>query len=350
MKTIAKKFILSISILLSLSDLHAQEIKSVGVPYVQNYLKSEYLSGNQNWAVAKDDKGVMYFGNAEGLLTYDGGYWQLYKMPDKQIVRSVATGPQGRVYVGAFGEFGYWATIKGRFTYTSLSALISKKEGVKDEIWKIYVDNKRVIFQTFSKIYIYENGKINVITGPGPFLFMHKVAGNIYVEALNKGLYQLKGSKLVALNNTGRIIPSEILSILPYRAGKLLIGTSKSGLYLYDGQRFTPFNSPANSFLTTQQLNNGCQLLNKYYAYGTILNGIIIIDELGNIVQRINKAHGLQNNTVLSLFTDKSENLWAGLDNGIDRIELNSPLYFYFDKSGQFGTVYSSIIYGKNIY
>jgi DNA-binding CsgD family transcriptional regulator len=38
------------------------------------------------------------------------------------------------------------------------------------------------------------------------------------------------------------------------------------------------------------------------------------------------------------------------LDNGIDRIEVNSPLYFYFDKTGRFGTVYSSIIFNKRIY
>ena len=331
-------------------SLQAQEIKSIGVPYVQNYLKSEYLSGNQNWAVARDAKGVMYFGNAEGLLSYDGGYWQLHKMPNRQIVRSVATDKLGRVYTGSFGEFGYWSIIKGEFTYSSLVSLIPDNQGIKDEIWKIYATESRIIFQSFSKIYIYEKGKINVISGPGTYLFMHQVGNHYYVEALGKGLQELKGNKLIPLKNTGTIFPSEILSILPFKDNKLLIGTSKGGLYLYDGQEFKVFESPVNSFLKVYQLNNGCQLLNKYYAYGTILNGIVIVDEDGNIVQRINKAHGLQNNTVLSLFTDQNENLWAGLDNGIDRIELNSPLYFYFDKSGQFGTVYSSIIYGKNIY
>jgi ligand-binding sensor domain-containing protein/DNA-binding CsgD family transcriptional regulator len=349
MKTFIKLFLLPIFFLMLPIVLLSQDIKSIGVPYVQNYLKSEYLSGNQNWAVAKDDKGVMYFGNAEGLLSYDGGYWQLNKMPNKQIVRSVATG-DGKVYVGGFGEFGYWSMQKGRFTYSSLISLIPNVKGINDEIWKIYTDNKRVIFQSFSKIYIYENNKIEVITGPGIYLFLHKVRSHFYIESLGKGLFELKGTKLIALKNTGTISPSNILSILPYKNDQLLIGTSKGGLYIYDGQQYSVFNSPANSFLKTYQLNNGAQLLGKYYAYGTILDGIIIIDESGNIVQRINKSHGLQNNTVLSLFTDNSQNLWAGLDNGIDRIELNSPLYFYFDKSGQFGTVYSSITYDNNIY
>ncbi|RZK80300.1 MAG: transcriptional regulator [Pedobacter sp.] len=347
MKFTTRHYILFIVFLWIASAVQAQDIKSIGVPYVQNYLKSEYLSGNQNWAVAKDAKGVMYFGNAEGLLTYDGGYWQLNKMPNKQIVRSVATG-NGKVYVGGFGEFGYWSMKSGKFSYTSLVSLI--KDGIKDEIWKIYTDQERVIFQSFSKIYVYENGKIAVLNGPGIYLFLHKVANRFFVESLGKGLFELKGRKLVPLINTGKVSPYDILSILPYKDGKLLIGTSKNGLYLYDGQQYSVFNSPANALLKTFQLNNGSRLLNKYYAYGTILDGIIIIDEQGNIIQRINKWHGLQNNTVLSLFTDDSQNLWAGLDNGIDRIELNSPLYFYFDKSGQFGTVYSSIIFGNYIY
>src|SRR5690606_37093115 len=74
------------------------------------------------------------------------------------------------------------------------------------------------------------------------------------------------------------------------------------------------------------------------------------LDTAGRIVQQVNKAGGLQNNTVLSLFADADQNLWLGLDNGIDRIELNSPLYFYFDKTGTFGTVYSSIIHQDKIY
>src|ERR1700744_6619909 len=142
---------------------------------------------------------------------------------------------------------------------------------------------------------------------------------------------------------------SGVLSVLPLSGNRFLLGTARNGLFIYDGKQIKPWNNQANDFLKTYQLNNGV-LLGKYVAYGTILNGIVIIDTLGNVVQHINKSSGLQNNTVLSLFTDPEQNLWAGLDNGIDRIEVNSPLYFYFAKTGKFGTVYSSIIFNKKIY
>ncbi len=331
-------------------ETQADPIKSTGIPYVQNFPKSLYQSGNQNWSVAKDKQGILYFGNTQGLLTYDGKYWNQYVMPDKQIVRSVAADDKGRIYTGAFGEFGYWSVKSKKLVYSSLTGLIPKGQPFTDEIWKIYIDGERVLFQSFSTIYSYSKGKITVIKAPGSFLFLQKAGNRFLIEVLKKGLYELKGNELIALPHSNPKSPDNMLSILPYKDGKLLIGTSKEGLFLYDGQSYVPFQTEANSFLKTFQLNNGILFDGNYYAFGTILNGLIILDDQGKIVQRINKSGGLQNNTVLSLFSDNDKNLWTGLDNGIDRVELNSPLYFYLDKAGQFGTVYSSIIYQNNIY
>ncbi len=333
-----------------LSHAFAIEIQSIGVPYVQNYPKSLYLSGNQNWSIAKDKNGLMYFGNAEGLLTFDGKYWQQYKMPNRQIVRSVATDGNGQVFTGSFGEFGYWNYKNKRLIYHSLIHLIPKPHQIKDEIWKIHVIGKSVIFQSFSTIYIYENKKVFVVKPTNAFLFLQKAGDRLFAEVLGKGLFELKGKTLIPILGSEILGNTGILSILPYKKNSLIIGTSKNGLFILDDNKFRPLNSEANQFLKTYQLNNGVKILNKYYAYGTILNGLIIINEEGRVVQKINKSSGLQNNTVLSLYADNEQNLWAGLDNGIDRIELNSPLYFYFDKAGQFGTVYSSLIVKNKIY
>jgi DNA-binding CsgD family transcriptional regulator len=343
-------FLFYVFLLVIPADLFASDIQSIGVPYVQNYPKSSYLSGNQNWSISKGKNGLMYFGNAEGLLLFDGKYWQQYKMPNRQIVRSVATGPNGEIFTGSFGEFGYWSYQNKRLTYSSLIKLIPKPYQINDEIWKIYVIGKKVVFQSFSTIYIYENKKISVVKPSEPFLFLHQVGKRLFAEVLGKGLFELQDKNLIRLPGSELLGSTGILSILPYKNNSFLIGTGKNGLFIYDGKTFSPLASSANSFLKTFQLNNGVKILNRYYAYGTILNGLIIIDENGTVVQRVNKSSGLQNNTILSLYADDEQNLWAGLDNGIDRIELNSPLYFYFDKAGQFGTVYSSLIVKNKIY
>lgn len=330
------------------------DIKSFGVPYVQNYTKNVYQSGNQNWAVSKDPgNGVMYFGNGEGLLVFDGRYWQQYVMPNHLIVRAVAADGKGRVYAGGFGEFGYWSfNSQGKFVYKSLTGLVPKQHRLKDEIWKIHVSGSKVYFQSFASIFIYENGKIEAVKAEQPnfFLFTFKVRDRVFAEVMLKGLYELKERKLELIKGSEIIGTSGVLSVLPFGEDKFLIGTAKNGLFLYDGISVQPWGNQANNFLKAYQLNAGAVIMGRYFAFGTILNGIVILDERGRIVQRINKTSGLQNNTVLSLYSDDEQNLWAGLDNGIDRVELNSPLYFYFDKKGDLGTVYSSIIHDKRIY
>lgn len=331
-------------------NIAAEDIKRIGVPYIQNYSKDIYASGNQNWSITRDKQGVMYFGNGEGLLSYDGKYWKQYEMPGRQIVRAVAADRQGRIYVGSYAEFGYWSIKGNRMQYTSLKGLVPDQHALNSEIWKIYCAGDRTIFQSFSAIYIFQHNKVTVVNHPGSLLFLHQVGKRYIAEVLGQGLFELQGNRLVALRNSGTINPTDVLSILPFNAGQLLIGTRKNGLYLYDGQSFRPFKTQADEFLRRYQLNNGTKISTKYYAYGTILNGLVIIDETGAVIQRISKSSGLQNNTVLSILVDQEQNLWVGLDNGIDRVELNSPLNFYFDKVGQFGTVYSSLIFEGNIY
>jgi len=348
------KYILNYLYLFSLicisQQAYSADIKNIGVPNVRNFTKNIYQSGNQNWSVTKDEEGIMYFGNSEGLLSFDGRDWQQYYLPNHLTIRAVAADGHGRIYSGAFGEIGYWKknTI-GIMYYTSLTKLIPKKYAFNEEIWKIYIDAQQIIFQSFGTVYIYRNNKISILKSPNPYLFLLKSGNRYFIEEINVGLHELIDNKLVFIKGSN-VLKTGILSILPYHNNSFLIGTAKNGIYIYDGKKFYPWKNNANDFLKKFQLNNGVFISGKYYAYGTILNGVIIVDTAGNVVQHINKLSGLQNNTVLSLYVDDEENLWTGLDNGIDCIEINSPFYFYFDKGGEFGTVYSSIVNNNKIY
>jgi len=42
-------------LLITLSTAYSADIKNIGVPYVQNYTKALYQSGNQNWSVTRDE-------------------------------------------------------------------------------------------------------------------------------------------------------------------------------------------------------------------------------------------------------------------------------------------------------
>lgn len=50
------------------------QIKDMGLPFINNYNKNTYKASNQNWSIAQNDKGFLYFGNNDGLLEFDGSY------------------------------------------------------------------------------------------------------------------------------------------------------------------------------------------------------------------------------------------------------------------------------------
>lgn len=335
------------------SGAPAQEIQRIGSPLVQQYTKADYKAGNQNWAVATGKSGIMYVANADGLLVFDGQYWTLHQLPNKSTVRSVAIDSTGRIYTGGLAEFGYWEDSGyEQMRYQSISRLLDSEEQVRDEVWKIIIDGDRVFFQTFSTLYIYENNSLQTVKGGGqPFLFLHQVRGRTFIELIPSGLHELTGDKLVPLRDKDVLNGANILTMLPYKDGSILIGTSKSGLFLMDSaSTIRKWDNAADQLLREAQLNNGLNVMGNYYAFGTILQGVVVIDEGGHIVQHVHKGNGLQNNTVLGMHLDFQRNIWVGLDNGIDRIEINAPLYYYADNSGSIGTVYAARIFEGNIY
>ena len=69
-------------------------------PIVTNFTKKDFTAANQNWSVAQDSRGFVYFGNNVGLLRFDGNKWETFKMPGNRIVRSIYIGKDDRIYVG----------------------------------------------------------------------------------------------------------------------------------------------------------------------------------------------------------------------------------------------------------
>ena len=50
--------------------------REAGLPYIQNFSPEDFLGSTQSWAILRDQRGIMYFGNY-GVLEYDGVSWNL---------------------------------------------------------------------------------------------------------------------------------------------------------------------------------------------------------------------------------------------------------------------------------
>lgn len=90
-----KKEVLSLLILV-LSGLPSQGNEVMFSPVIRNFTPSDYHGGRQNRSVSQSASGLIYVGNNQYLLEYDGHSWNRYLMPNKGIVRSVLADPDGK--------------------------------------------------------------------------------------------------------------------------------------------------------------------------------------------------------------------------------------------------------------
>ncbi|RRA99037.1 triple tyrosine motif-containing protein [Larkinella rosea] len=321
-------------------------------PYIRNFSKQNYQAYNQNWSICQDHStGFLYVGNSKGLLEFDGTRWQTYRLPKRQIVRSVAIDQQGKIFTGGLGEIGYWqANSTGRLHYHSLSRQISNKLFPKEEIWNIVAGPDFIFFQSFSTGFLYQQGRVRELRLPGNVLFLYAAHNRYYLQAIGKGLYELVNGQFKALPNTGQLASTAVHAILPYGGEGLLIGTRDHGLFTYEKGQLSRSNHAASRFLQRYQCNKALSLPDGRFAFGTILNGLMITDTSGAVLYSLNQREGLQNNTVLSLTLDAQGSVWAGLDDGIDAVAFGYPLKYFTDPNGQLGTPYDAVLYNRKLY
>lgn len=337
--------------LLLLLDLSVfAKVKSNGIPFIKNYPRSIYQGGTQNWDITQSSKGLMYFANNEGVLEFDGTNWRLIKMPNNSVVRSLAIDKSDNIYVGAYNEFGFLEpNAKGELVYRSIVNLLPETERDFEEIWQIFPYKSGIVFHSYQKVFFYRDNKLSVLGRREDFRQSFVLNDEFYVRVLNKGFCKLNGQEFQLIEGGEQFKDMEVVSILPFSEEEILIATALNGLFIYDGNSVKPWNLAINEVFNKEQIYSGLLVSNEHFAFGTVRNGLYIINKKGQSIQHINTDLGLLNNTILSLFKDSEENLWLGLDNGINHLEISSPISI-FPRDRDIGAGYTSIYHNGYLY
>lgn len=326
------------------------QVKKVGVPNILNYPKAIYEAGTQNWNMAQDPDGFMYFANNDGLLRFDGLNWDLFKVTTTSPVRSVCIDDKGTIYVGTDNDFGIFKPVSENGpVFTSLLDKLPEDIPETDIIWKIYDTQYGIVFQSFKYIFIYRDGKIQLIKPEKAFYYSFYVNKRLFFHEPGVGLFEYINGFVNKVPWADDLKETEILSIISFYENQLLIGTSQNGWFEYKNGKLEKWDVPANKQIEKDVLFCAVKLEGNNIAMGTILNGLIVSNSDGVIIQNLNRSKGLQNNTILSLYNDYSGNLWLGLDNGIDYVELNSPLSYISNADG-ISTGYSCVVHDDILY
>ena len=321
------------------------------LPPIVKYSPTTYAAGNQNWMISQDKNNFIFFANNDGLLEFNGSNWNLYPSPNETIIRSVKV-VENRIYTGCYMEFGFWTRQpNGKLIYTSLSKSIKSKIQDDEQFWNILNYDQWVIFQSLNKIFIFDtkSGKFNTITPKNGIVKSFRTNNSIYFQTINEGLYEIENGKSKLISNNPIFQNNRIVSVFAITEG-LLIQTQNNGLFKLIGDKVTKFSTDADTAIASSTIYSSQILADGSFALGTVSNGIYILSRDGKIKYHITQNRGLSNNTILSLFEDSEKNLWIGLDNGINCINIQSPVRSFSDDTGMLGTVYTSISNNGKLY
>ena len=321
------------------------------MPPIASYSSEDYKAENQNWAIAQGKNKFIYVANNKGLLEFNGATWRLYPSPNETIIRSLAV-VGNRIYTGSYMEFGFWEPDNfGQLNYSSLSSTILDKLVSDEQFWNITAIEDWMLFQSLNRIYAYnaKTQSFNIIDSDSVLTKMVKLENEVYFQKLNQGIFKISNGKEQLISNDEVLMENYLVNIFRLK-NKLLFLTQNNGFFTLEKGVVKPWDNDFNSQLDAVSVYSGIQLKNGNIAIGTISNGVIIVSLDHKIDFKINQSKGLSNNTVLSLFEDIEQNIWLGLDNGIDCLNMDSPFRIFQDDDGILGTVYAAIIHEGQLY
>jgi adenylate cyclase len=342
--TVFFSFILFIFIILS--PIKSYE-NNLGSPYIQGIVLQNYGFNNNNFSIIQDLNGISYIANTNGIVQYDGHFWEIIKVPGRPCID---IDNKDVIYVGAYNDFGIISNDGKGSSFVSLTESFKKGFHQLGQINQISTYKDQVYFSNGKTLFRYSEKRINVVDSSTNQLTIFKSNKQIFIVKKGEGIFKLINERLFHLPGSKILADKKILDILPFNDQFIFKTEKDRGFFLFENNRFNHFKTDADVFLENNIYSKACVLNNGNYAIGTILSGIIIINKKGEIVSLIDEMSGLFNLTINSLFADKNNNLWALHNKGISRIEIPSPFSYFSKNTGLNGNVNSVIRFKNNLY
>ncbi|MGH8481741.1 MAG: hypothetical protein ACRES8_04700, partial [Nevskiaceae bacterium] len=224
----------------------------------------------QNFSIAQDNQSVVYVGTYDGVLIYDGARWELLRLPNRDLGRSLAFDGKDRVYVGSHDQFGYVqrdADGSERFhDLTGLFAPLLDAGEAFEDVWDIHIAREGVFFRALRHLFLYEpaSGGTKVWRHAGRFGGIVQLGDRVVLQFRGEGLKEL-------VDGEWRLLPgSEALDELCWKLLRLpgggLLGLCADGHWrAWRDGGVSGFPVPA-SFPESSSMSSGMEL-----ADGTLL-------------------------------------------------------------------------------
>lgn len=328
-------------ILLPFSVAFSQTIE-LGVPFFENISPQTIGYGGANYSISQDMTGTMYFGNFNGIITYNNLVWDLEPFSGKPVLFSDKI---GQLFVGGFNTIAQiHLNAHDKITYESLiDSAVSF-----GQIQTIEMFRNQVFFVAQNTLYKISKRVAYPIVSDSIHLKIFTDRDVLYISK-SDNLYVYDDDAISPLLQTREFTNTPIYDI--FRFGNGIMLRTKSKFYtLSASKKIKQFITEIDDELQLFGYSCAKRLSNNTLVIGTYNNGLYFIDEHGQIINYLNVETGLFDNTIHDLFIDKTHNLWVGFSNGIARVEVPSAFTYFSMQQGLPGSVNSIVRHNGSMY
>lgn len=318
------------------------------IPKITHYNRTDFEADGQFWTMTEDADGILYFGNNDGILIFDGERWHKVTLPNHSTVRSLITDANNVVHAGGFNEIG---VVKkdafGNFYYHSQNEELQLNSENIENLWQVHEFKNAVIYRSFSELTVIKDNAVSHIKANKSFIFSGIVNNHLYVQDQNYGIleYDPDTFKLEKVFDTETLAGS-IIAFLPTNTKDEILIITKAGGVFIANSKTKSLRNIKNLFLEDeqQQIISAVPFKN-YYLLGTLTSKIMVLDQNLKLERDPSSFKKLTSSTVLAIHPKQNQSsIWVLMNNGIDLVEFDSPVTQLFENSS-----IADILIHKNI-
>ncbi|MGE4070066.1 MAG: diguanylate cyclase [Lysobacterales bacterium] len=180
----------------------------------------------QNFAIVRDSRGLVYVGNTNGVIEFDGERWALIPTVNREIVRSLAVDANDRVYVGGYNVFGYLDRDEfGQTSYVDLTPRFAKFITNPEfaDIWDTLVTPEGVYFRALRQVFLWnpKDGSVRHWRHEGRFGAIALTDAGTMLQFRGEGFRVRRGEDFVPLPGTESLV-NLIVGLVPLIDGGYL--------------------------------------------------------------------------------------------------------------------------------
>jgi diguanylate cyclase (GGDEF)-like protein len=310
-----------------------------GQPLLQRFGAEHYDADPGNHDVLALPDGSLLFGNARGVLRYDGTHWDLLELPGRSPVRALHLGRDGEVYVGGYDQFGRLErSPEGELRYVDLRG----EFGVDGEratfgiVWDVLGTSRGVMFRTDERLFVYGyQGERESWPLGLEYRRLFAVGDVLYTRVQGQGFGRVEPGGFRLEPGGEAFADTGLATLLARDDGLLLVTDSGFHLATGDGIRALP---PRGEGFAGYVPNAGLRLRDGSLLFGTDTGEVLLF----SAALELRGVYEVGPYSVLEMGSDGEGGVWLATEGDLVRLRLPSPWSGFSARDGLVGTAYDT--------